>query len=70
MAVLRPLVREKGRTRQWRVADALAGVPAVRVWLKDNTLVRVPLDENGELVIMLKAGTRTAVPVVGGVNGR
>lgn len=69
MAALRPLVREKGRTRQWRVADALAGVPTARIGLQDGTTGRIPLDENGELPLVVADGTKTAVPVCGVFHG-
>lgn len=69
MAVLRPLVREKGRTRQWRATDAMAGVPTVRVVLQNMSISRIPLDENGELPVTLADGTKTAVPVCGVFHG-
>lgn len=67
---LRPLLRSAGRTRLWRPGESMAGVPTVRVWLRDGALGRIPLDENGEVTLGLADGSKIAIPVCGVFNGR
>ena len=66
----RSLVKIPPGIGQLPAGDSLAGTQTLRLYLGDSTLARMPLDDNGEVPLLLSSGSASSVPVVGAIHGQ
>ena len=66
----RSLVKTRPGVGQLPAGDSLAGTQTLRLYLSNSTLARVPLDDNGEALLVLASGSASSVPVVGAIHGQ
>lgn len=65
----RSLVKLRANIGQLPAGDSLAGTQTLRAYRKAGTLIRIPLDDNGEARLLTAAGVTSSVPVVGAIHG-